>query len=90
MKYFYIILMLIIINNLNISLFSNYGYYNNQAMMKLIDIQILENEHIVLKNKRLEKDIINLKNGYEIIEEKARIELGMIKKGEKFYRIIEK
>jgi len=40
------------------------------------------------RNKLLYADIDDLKSGLEAIEERARNELGMIKEGETFFRII--
>lgn len=40
------------------------------------------------RNKRLFDEINDLNEGSEAIEERARAELGMIKDGESFYRII--
>ena len=41
------------------------------------------------RNRALEAEVVDLKQGLEAIEERARNELGMIKKGETFYQIIE-
>jgi len=41
------------------------------------------------RNRALEAEVLNLKQGLEAIEERARNELGMVKKGETFYQIIE-
>ena len=41
------------------------------------------------RNERLFAEIDDLNEGREAIEERARAELGMIKPGEFFYRIIE-
>ena len=42
----------------------------------------------MLRSKdNLYQEIIDLKNGTEAIEEKARTEMGMIKEGEEFYLI---
>lgn len=46
------------------------------------------NAKLKLRNKRLFADTDDLKSGVEAIEERARNELGMIKKDETFYRII--
>ncbi|MGP1924569.1 MAG: cell division protein FtsB [Arsenophonus sp. NEOnobi-MAG3] len=41
-----------------------------------------------VRNKRLFAEIDDLNQGGEAIEERARAELGMIKPGESFYRIV--
>jgi cell division protein FtsB len=41
------------------------------------------------RNEALEAEVNDLKKGLEAVEERARNELGMIKKGETFYQIIE-
>ncbi len=41
------------------------------------------------RNRALEAEVLDLKQGMEAIEERARNELGMVKKGETFYQIIE-
>ena len=46
------------------------------------------NEKLRQRNKRLYADTDDLKSGVEAIEERARNELGMIKKEETFFRII--
>jgi cell division protein FtsB len=47
-----------------------------------------DNELLKQRNKLLYAEIDDLKLGVEAIEERARNELGMIKQGETFYRII--
>ena len=42
------------------------------------------------RNDALEAEVRDLKQGYEAIEERARLELGMIKKGETFYQVVTK
>ncbi len=41
------------------------------------------------RNRALEAEVLDLKQGLEAIEERARKELGMVKKGETFFQIIE-
>lgn len=48
------------------------------------------NAKLQQRNKLLYADTDDLKSGVEAIEERARNELGMIKQGETFFRIIEK
>lgn len=53
----------------------------------LIALQTIENENMAIRNNRLKEEIKDLKNGQDAIEEKARIDIGMIKEGEEFYLI---
>jgi len=50
--------------------------------------QQLDNDKLKQRNKVLYADTDDLKSGVEAIEERARNELGMIKEGETFFRII--
>ena len=47
------------------------------------------NEELQSRNRLLEIEVIDLKNGLEAVEERARSELGMIGEDEVFYLIIE-
>ena len=47
-----------------------------------------DNDKLKQRNKLLYADTDDLKSGLEAIEERARKELGMIKEGETFFRII--
>ena len=40
-------------------------------------------------NRQLELEALDLKNGTEAIEERARSELGMIREGETFYIVVD-
>ena len=46
-------------------------------------------EQLRLRNRALTAEVQDLKQGLNAIEERARSELGMIRKGETFYQIIE-
>jgi len=54
-----------------------------------IESQKTENLQLAERNRLLDAEVHNLKKGLDVVEEKARYELGMIKKGETFYQIIE-
>lgn len=47
------------------------------------------NDALQQRNKSLEIEVLDLKNGLEAVEERARSELGMIGERETFYLIIE-
>ncbi len=41
------------------------------------------------RNRALEAEVMDLKQGLEAIEERARSEMGMIKNGEVFFRLVD-
>lgn len=47
------------------------------------------NQQLKERNDALVADINNLKEGNEAVEERARNELGMVKKGETFYQVVD-
>ena len=53
----------------------------------MIELQADTNKEMIIRNKQLQQETIDLRNGTEAIEEKARTEMGMIKEGEEFYLI---
>ena len=46
------------------------------------------NESLERRNRLVEIEVLDLKNGLEAVEERARSELGMIEKGETFYLLV--
>ena len=58
-------------------------------LQQAIDAQQLENRELGERNEALHAEIRDLKSGSEAIEERARNDLGMIKKDETFYHIVE-
>lgn len=58
------------------------------ALKEDVQRQSLQNANLEQRNALLQADISDLKIGLEAIEERARNELGLIKEGETFYRIL--
>ena len=58
-------------------------------LRQAIDSQTSENVLLESRNQRLEADVRDLKNGLEAVEERARLELGMIRKDEIYFQIVE-
>ena len=52
--------------------------------------QKLEHSGLTERNMALEAEVHDLKEGYEALEERARAELGMVRRGETLYQIIER
>jgi len=48
-----------------------------------------QNQSLRDRNKALEAEVKDLKHGLAAVEERARTDLGMIKKGEIFYQVVE-
>jgi cell division protein FtsB len=69
--------------------FGNGGVVALWKLKQEIAAQKAENRHLREHNKTLEAEVLDLKQGMAAAEERARSELGMVKKGESFYQIIE-
>ena len=69
-------------------LFGDTSFYKYQELKK--QVISIQNENIKFKEKIkvLQAEIRSLKTGLEVIEEKARQELGLIKENETFYQIL--
>ncbi|MCB1776320.1 MAG: septum formation initiator family protein [Candidatus Competibacteraceae bacterium] len=65
------------------------GVRQTLALRIAVQAQIEENAALNERNRALEADVIDLKNGLMAIEERARTELGMIRSDETLYRILE-
>tara|TARA_B110000196_G_scaffold189600_1_gene162365 strand:- start:560 stop:853 length:294 start_codon:yes stop_codon:yes gene_type:complete len=83
---FVILLALLIALQINIWVKKD-GYKKMKEIENLIALQTIENENMTIRNNRLKEEIKDLKNGQDAIEEKARIDIGMVKEGEEFYLI---
>lgn len=55
-----------------------------------IDLQKTENDRLKERNQVLEAEVRDLKEGSEALEERARSELGMVRRSETFYQMIER
>ncbi|GAA0791633.1 cell division protein FtsB [Marinobacterium sediminicola] len=69
-----------------------FGEANLRQVWQL-EQQILEqqqvNQQLTERNKRLEAEVQDLKQGLTALEERARSEMGMIREGETFFQLIE-
>ena len=63
------------------------GYKRKVELTETIEMQTEANKEMTIRINQLQQEIIDLRNGTEAIEEKARTEMGMIKEGEEFYLI---
>lgn len=59
------------------------------SMLELeVEAQRMNNDELQQRNRLVEIEVLDLKNGLEAVEERARSELGMIEKGETFYLLV--
>ncbi|MBF7071853.1 cell division protein FtsB [Glaciecola sp. MH2013] len=88
-KRWFVIIMLVLLTALQARLW--FGK-NSIADYRKMDAQVQElkrqNANLEQRNSLLKADISDLQLGLESIEERARNELGLIKEGETFYRIL--
>lgn len=69
--------------------FGNGGLLRVWQLNSMVEEQKLENEKLADRNRALEAEVIDLKQGLDAIEERARSDLGMIKKDETFFQVVE-
>ena len=65
------------------------SWTQTQALHKQVEAPRAENARLKARNDALSAEVADLKTGEVAVEERARSELGMIKPGETFYRVIE-
>ena len=66
------------------------GLYNVFQLTSKYEVQKKINNELKKKNNALRAEVNDLKKGTDAIEERAREELGMIKKGETYFQVINK
>jgi cell division protein FtsB len=69
--------------------FGDGGVSELRALKNQLASQLAENEQLRLRNEMLEHEVLDLKNGLDAIEERARTDLGMIREDETFYMVIQ-
>jgi cell division protein FtsB len=54
-----------------------------------VEAQRDENARLRERNEALDAQVLDLKQGLDAIEERAREDMGMVKQGETFYQLVE-
>jgi cell division protein FtsB len=65
------------------------GLPDARALEQTVRQQRAENARLQQRNDALAAEVEDLKSGEAAVEERARAELGMVKPGETFYRVVE-
>ena len=68
--------------------FGEGGYRDVQRLAARVEEQARENEMLAQRNRELQAEVDDLRQGLQAIEERARSELGMVKDDEEFYQVI--
>lgn len=63
------------------------GRVEVDALKQQLDTRQEQVDALQARNLALEAEVMDLKNGLEVIEEQARSQFGMIKEGEIFYQM---
>jgi cell division protein FtsB len=69
--------------------FGNGGAREVAALEQQAARQARDNAGLKQRNATLAAEVVDLKSGEAAVEERARSELGMIKPGETFYRVVD-
>lgn len=84
-----IVVLLFLIVMLQLKLWGRDGIVKVRDLETSIATQREENDRLKARNAALEAEVVNLKEGREAIEERARSELGLIANDETFYHVID-
>ncbi len=85
-----LILLLILLVYLQYSLWIGDGSLQDVwRLHRDVERQRQENARLRERNEALDAEVLDLQQGLEALEEHAREDLGMIKKGETFYQVVE-
>ena len=68
--------------------FSDDGYRKTLGLREAVAEQRELNEALRARNAALDAEVINLKQGRDAAEERARTDLGMIGRQETFYQVV--
>ena len=86
----FVVVLLLSIAGLQARLWTGQGSFAHvSGLEEKVSLRTAENESSRGRNDILKAEIIDLKQGLEAVEDIARSELGLIKKGETFFLLVE-
>jgi cell division protein FtsB len=69
--------------------FGKGGWLRVWELDRQVDAQRDTNTQLSARNAALDAEVLDLKQGYDAIEERARSDLGMVKQDEVFFQILQ-
>jgi len=84
-----IVILLLVLLALQVKMwFGEGGYSDVKRLAVRVEEQARENEALAQRNRELQAEVEDLRQGLHAVEERARSELGMVKENEQFYQVI--
>ncbi len=68
--------------------FSDDGYGKTMNLRGAVAEQRMQNDTLRTRNSALDAEVVNLKQGLEAAEERARTDLGLIGRSETYYQVV--
>jgi cell division protein FtsB len=68
--------------------FGEGGHSDVKRLAVRVEAQARENEVLAQRNRELQAEVEDLRQGLHAVEERARSELGMVKENEQFYQVV--
>ncbi len=68
--------------------FGGGGFSDVRRLEQRVESQAEENEALAQRNRELQAEVEDLRQGLGAVEERARSELGLIRENEEFYQVV--
>ena len=68
--------------------FGEGGFSDVRRLEQRVEEQAVENAALEQRNRKLQAEVEDLRQGLGAVEERARSELGLIKENEEFYQVV--
>jgi cell division protein FtsB len=84
-----LVILLLVLIALQAKMWLGEGGYRDVKRLELrVEEQATENEALAQRNRELQAEVEDLRQGLHAVEERARSELGMVKENEEFYQVV--
>jgi cell division protein FtsB len=86
---FLLAMLLLVLIALQVKMWFGEGGYGDVKRLEIrVEEQARENEVLEQRNRELQAEVEDLRQGLQAVEERARSELGMVKENEEFYQVV--
>ncbi len=65
------------------------GLFDAYSLQTRVKLQKSINHKLAERNKALLGEVLDLKQGYDAVEERGRTDFGLVKPGETFYQVVD-